>query len=130
MPTRTKMSNGKRSKGPDVPAPDDREVPDPSPRYDAMQVLQSMMELQKDISSLTAKTDRLITDVSGLTTKVGNLSDTLVWARGFAIAAVVLIPICAGFVWWLAGSKIEQMRDELLGIKKPPSILDQLNPRK
>ena len=123
------MSNGTHPKGPDVPAPDQREVPDPSPRYDAMQVLQSMMELQKDISSLTTKTDRLITDVSALTTKVGGVSETLIWARGFAIASVILIPICAGIIWWMAGSKIEQMRDELLGIKKHPTLLDQLNPR-
>jgi hypothetical protein len=124
------MTSSKRSKGPDVPAPDQREVPDPSPRYDAMQVLQSMMELQKDISSLSTKTDRLIIDVSALTTKVGGLSDTLNWARGFAIAAVFLIPICAGFVWWLEGSKIERIRDELLGIKKPPTLLDQLSPNR
>jgi hypothetical protein len=125
------MSNGKRSRGsgPDVPAPDTREVPDP-PRYDFMQVLQSMMELQKDLSAVATKTDRLIADVGGLSTKVGSLNSTMLWAKGFAVAAVILIPICATVLWWLAGSKIEQMRDELMGIKKPPSLSDQLSPRR
>jgi hypothetical protein len=58
------------------------------------------------------------------------MSDTLISARGFAIAAVILIPMCAGFVWWLAGSKIEQIRDDLLGIKKPPTLSDQLSPHR
>jgi hypothetical protein len=87
-----------------------------------------MMELQKDVSAVATKTDRLIADVGEIGTKVRSLSDTMVWVKGFAVAAVILIPICATILWWLAGSKIEQMRDELMGIKKSPTISDQLSP--
>jgi hypothetical protein len=121
------VTKGKRSSEPDVPSPE-RDVPDPSPRYDAMQVLQTMMELQKDLATANTKTDRLITDLSTLTTKVGDISNTLFWAKGFAFAAVILIPVCATIIWWLVGGKLEQMRDDLLGIKKPPAILEQVNP--
>jgi hypothetical protein len=112
----------------DVPAPDQRETPDPGPRYDAMQVLQSMMELQKDISALSSKTDRLITDVEKIDKKTNDLSHTLSWAKGFAVAAVILIPICTGFVWWLAGNKFNELRDQLLGAKPPVMTQPTLPP--
>jgi hypothetical protein len=95
-----------------------------------MQVLQSMMELQKDVSSIGTKTDRLIADVGTLSTRVGGLSDTLIWVKGFAIASIVLIPTCAVIIWWLAGGKIEQMRDELLAVRKPPAVSEPATPRR
>lgn len=63
------------------PAPDQREVPDPGTRgYDAMQVFQSLTEIQKDLSAMSAKTDRLILDVDRIDRKVNDLSHTLAWA--------------------------------------------------
>jgi hypothetical protein len=124
------MSNGGNPREPEIPSPDQHEVPDPGHRYDALQVLQTMMELQKDITMIATKTDRLITDVDKLDRKIDQVNDmlsqkvdrisgTLTWARGFGVAAVFLIPICAGFVWWLVGAKIEQIRDEIF-VAKPP----------
>ena len=64
-----------------------------------MQVFQCLIEIQKDTASLTVKTDRLIADVDMLGKKVDGLNATLAWARGFGIAAVILIPICAAIIW-------------------------------
>ena len=133
------MTNGRRSRGPDIPADDRQEVPEPSRRYDAMHVMQCLMELQKDLGSLTTKTDRLISDVSGLSarvdgvkdtlsTRIGHLEKMLTLAQGFAFAAMIFIPICFAIVWWAVGSKIEQMRDDLLGVKKPAAITQQSSP--
>jgi hypothetical protein len=108
------MSNGRHSRGPEIPSPDQQEVPDPGHRYDALQVLQTMMELQKDVTSIATKTDRLIVDVDKLDQKVDRVIGTLTLAKGFGIAAFLLIPICATFVWWLVGAKIDQLRDDLL----------------
>jgi hypothetical protein len=99
----------------DVPSPDQREVPDPGRRsYDAMQVFQSLIELQKDVTSISIKTERLITDSSKLDQKVDALSQAFASAKGFGIAAIILIPICAGFVWWLIGDKLNHIRDDLV----------------
>jgi hypothetical protein len=76
-----------------------------------MQVFQSLIEIQKDISILGTKTDRLILDVDklekkvdkridALDEKVDKLSHALAWAKGFAVAAVLLIPISAAVIWW------------------------------
>lgn len=105
-----------------VPSPDDRAVPDPSRRgYDAMQILQSLMEIQKDIASVSTKTDRLITDVGKLDTRVGDLHTSFAWAKGFGVAALLLIPICAGIVWWFVGAQLTKMRDDLIGLHPTPA---------
>jgi hypothetical protein len=115
------VSNGTSPGASEVPSPDQREVPDPGRRgYDTMQVFQSLIEIQKDIASNSAKTDRLIADVDELDKKVDILSHALAWAKGFGIAAIILIPICAGFIWWLIGDKLDRIRDDLiLGMKQP-----------
>jgi hypothetical protein len=59
------MSNGGNPREPEIPSPDQHEVPDPGHRYDALQVLQTMMELQKDITMIATKTDRLIVSFLG-----------------------------------------------------------------
>jgi hypothetical protein len=88
-------------------------VPDPGGRYDAMHVFQSLTEIQKDIVHLSTKVDRAISDLDKLDKKVSVLGDTLNLARGFGLAAVILIPVCAGFIWWLAGDKLNHIRDVL-----------------
>lgn len=120
--TRSEVSDGRPPSGPAVPAPDDREVPDPGRRYDAMQVFQSLIEIQKDISSISAKTERLIGDVSKIDHEVAGIRNSLAVAKGFGIAAIILIPICAAIVWWLVGSKLENLRDQLLSASRPPSM--------
>ena len=113
------MSDARVPSGPSIPAPDDRDVPDPERRYESMQVFQSLIEIQKDISSISTKTDRLITDFRTLDAKVSGLDTSLTLAKGFGIAAIILIPICATIVWWLVGSKLENLRDQLLGASRP-----------
>lgn len=104
-----------KPKGPDVAAPDRSvDVPDPPSHYDSMQVLQSLIEIQKELTANSTKTDRLINDVSGLINKVDSLGITWAWARGFAVAAFILIPICAGIVWWLIGDQLSAIRDQIL----------------
>jgi hypothetical protein len=115
------MSEGPPPSAPPVPAPDEREVPDPAHRYDAMQVFQSLIEIQKDISSISAKTERLVTDVGKLDNKISNIETSLALARGFGLAAVILIPICAAIIWWLIGANLERLRDQLLNASKSGS---------
>ena len=62
---------------------------------------------------MAAKTDRLIEDVGALTKDVKALHSSLQLAKGFGLAAIILIPICAGFVWWLVGGKLNDIRDQL-----------------
>jgi hypothetical protein len=109
------VSDERPLSGPAVPAPDEREVPDPGRRYDAMQVFQSLIEIQKDISSISTKTERLITDLNKMDGKVSKIDRSLAVAKGFGIAAFILIPICATVIWWLIGTKLEHLL-----LDKPP----------
>jgi len=124
------VSNGRRA-APGVPGPDEKETPDPDRRgYDAMQVLQTLMELQKDLSAVGTKTDRLIADVEKIDEKVNDLHASFSWAKGFGVAAVLLIPICAAVVWWFVGDQLTKMRDELMaGLHtQPPAVTSPSTP--
>jgi hypothetical protein len=97
-------------------------------RYDAMQVFQSLIEIQKDLSGLSSDTRRAIADIAKLDGKVSHLSEVLAWAKGFAVAAVILIPVCAGFIWWLAGDKLNHIRDELIGVARQSQSTQPVQP--
>jgi hypothetical protein len=122
------MSNGRHPREPEIASPDQKEVADPGQRYDGLHVLQTLMEVQKDITTIATKTDRLIIDVDKLDQKVDRVIGTLTLAKGFGIAALILIPICATVVWWLVGTKIEQMRDDMLAVRPPISQPAQSQP--
>jgi hypothetical protein len=87
-----------------------------------MQIFQSLIEIQRDISSISAKTERLVDDVNKLDGKVSGIETALALAKGFGIAAIILIPICAAIIWWLIGAKLENLRDQLLSVARPPPI--------
>lgn len=84
-----------------------------------MQVMALLVEIQKDMSANATKVDRLISDVANLTSDVRSLGTTLSLAKGAAFAALVLIPICAGIVWWLIGGQLESIRDQILAAPQP-----------
>jgi len=109
----------------DTPDPG-ADVPDPPRQYDSMQVLQLLVEIQKELTSNTTKVDRLISDTAKAGDKVSELERMLIWARGFAVAAVLLIPIMAGIVMWLVGGQLESIRDQLL--TPPPAAAGPATP--
>jgi hypothetical protein len=94
-------------------------------RDDIWVIIQQLHEVASDLSRNSTKTDRLVADVEGLSRDVKGLTAALTFARGFGVAAVLLIPLCAGLVWWLVGGKLNEIRDELyrdrLAIYKSPS---------
>lgn len=123
------MTKAPKPSSRDVPAPDRGvDVPDPSPRYDAMQVLQSLVEVQRELTANSTKIDRLIDDTKDLSGKVGSLETTTAWAKGFAVAALVLIPICAGIVWWLVGGQLSAIRDQILHAIPPQAVEQPASP--
>ncbi len=81
--------------------------------FDKNEVLKELRQLSKDIASLTTKVDRLVTDDEKTRGHVDALRHQITWAKGFAVSALILIPICAGFVWWLIGGELNQIRDRL-----------------
>lgn len=107
---------------PEVPPPEKEEAADASRQFDAMAIFQSLIEIQKDIATNTTKIDRLIKDVEKLDTKVDTVSHAIWLAKGFGLAAVILIPICAAVIWWLIGAQLEHLRDQLLEASKPPVV--------
>jgi hypothetical protein len=124
------MVESRRRGGEEVESPDQAiDVPDPRPRsYEPSHVIQILVELQRQVAGLSEKTDRLDRDVDKVCTKVDGVQTTLARAQGFGIAAVLLIPICAGIVWWLIGGKINDMRDQLINSHSSPTVIQQTAP--
>ena len=77
------------------------DVPDPVHRYDSMQVLQALIEIQKEVTANSTKTDRLIVDVGSLSTKVDDVREKISFVRGavWVIGALIGILIVAAGVY-------------------------------
>lgn len=108
------MARSPRSPSSEIDDPLHELPDDAGTRRDALWLItQQIHELTGGFSRTEAKTDRLIADVGDLTKEVKELRNSLMLAKGFGLAAVVLIPICATLVWWLVGSRLNNIRDQL-----------------
>ena len=108
----------------EVPSPDRAvEVPDPLSRYEPSHVVQLLVELQREVLPFGAKLDRAVADLSELRKEVQDLQGSYMWVKGFAAAAVVLIPVCAAIVWWLVGDQIGDLKSQLM--RSPPAQIQQ-----
>ncbi|SDP07944.1 hypothetical protein [Phyllobacterium sp. OV277] len=76
-------------------------------------VMQSLMEIQKDLASLNTKTDRLIVDVNKNDDHIDKVRGKISRFEGIGICALLLVSIFGGFIWWLIGGQITQLRDQL-----------------
>lgn len=90
------------------------EVADPgTPGYEPTHILQILIQLQKDVAAGGAKVDRLIDDVRDLNAEVAAQGKILDRVQGGGVAAAVLVTLFAGFVWWLIGGQINDLRNQL-----------------
>ncbi len=87
--------------------------------YEPSHVIQCLVEIQKELSALSTKTERLISDVGKLDDRVDGLRHTLSRAQGFGIAAVLLIPACAAVIWWLIGGQLTDIKNKLYAVPTP-----------
>lgn len=77
--------------------------------YDQMQVMQFLIEIQKEITALTTKTDRLIVDVQKMEDHVDRVGENVAWVRGAVIAAGVVGAALLAVVWFFAGDDIRAL---------------------
>lgn len=92
------------------PSPEGRP---PSGLNDQLHIMQSLMEIQRDLTILSTKTDRLITDVGKLDDQMDKVRSKISRFEGVGIGAVVIFTLLGGFIWWLIGGQITQLRDQL-----------------
>lgn len=92
------------------PAPEGRP---PQNINDQFHIMQSLMEVQRELTALSTKADRLISDVSKIDTQLDGVRSKISRFEGVGIGAVVLFSIFGAFVWWLIGGQITQLRDQL-----------------
>jgi hypothetical protein len=111
--------------GPETPAPTFERADDAGlSRHDAVWIItQQIHELTSDFVKVSTHMEHLISDVGTLTKDVRDLRTSVSVAKGFGIAVALLIPICAAFVWWLIGGKLNDIRDHLYQTR--PTISSQ-----
>ncbi|MGO7022908.1 hypothetical protein ACCS69_03595 [Rhizobium johnstonii] len=85
-----------------------------------MQIMQSLMEIHREIAVLSTKTERLITDVGKIEETASATAKTIARWEAIVIAAAAAIIIFSGILWWLTGAQITALRDQL--IKAPPAV--------
>lgn len=110
---------------------DDKPAGNPSPTGtppivpDSLAQLQSLIELQKDVSTLLTKTDRAIADIERLDGKVDRLRSKIDRAEGIGIGAVGLVILFAALLWWLIGGQINELRDDLFRVPPENALVDR-----
>lgn len=92
------------------PAPEGRP---PQIFNDQLHIMQSLMELQRELTVLSTKTDRLISDVSKIDGQLDGVRSKISRFEGVGLGALLLVSIFGAFVWWLIGGQITQLRDQL-----------------
>jgi hypothetical protein len=97
------------------------DVPSPVPAtYEPSHVIQLLVNMQGEIKALCTKTDRLISDVEKLDGHVGKLNTSFHRAWGFAVCAIILIPIMGAILWWLLGGQLTDIKNALLHLPTKP----------
>jgi hypothetical protein len=116
------MARGASTKEP-VPSPNrGNEVVDPNPRTsDPMHLHQAMLEVHKELTANTAVLTRAVADLDKQGDKIHDLLISFSWFKGVFAASAFLMFVFAGLVWWLVGTQISDLKNELLH-RPPPQI--------
>ena len=105
-----KKGHGNAS-APDENVPGEGDFPAVSPRD--LHPTSDIRFVMVEVSKLTTKVERLISDVEKIDDQLDKLRHVYSRIQGFIIAAIVLVPICAGLVWWLIGGELTGIRNAL-----------------
>lgn len=80
---------------------------------DQMQVMQSLMEIQRELATLTSNTSRITTDMAKLDEHVDQVRMKIQRTEGIIVGAGLVLSVVAGLVWWFVGDQFTQFRDQL-----------------
>lgn len=94
--------------------PDEFVQTNPPPSYDQFAVMQSLIEVQKDLATLTANTTRIAADVDKISTSNDRIRDKIGRAEGIGIGVIFVVVVAAGLFWWAFGTPITYLRDQLV----------------
>jgi hypothetical protein len=108
-----KMTQNQRKTQPAVGTPPAEGNPSHAP-MDQLHIMQYLMEIQKELSSVSTKTDRLTADVAEIDNHVGDLKDKVSRADAVVKTAAALITIFGFVLWWFVGGQLTQLKDDLL----------------
>lgn len=82
------------------------------------QIMQSLLEIQRELSSVTTKTDRVITHIGKLDDRLDKVRSKISRFEGITFGAGIAIVLFASMLWWLVGDQMTQIRDQLHGFQQ------------
>jgi hypothetical protein len=91
---------------------------------DPMQLHLTMTEVQKELTSNTTVLSRAVVDIDKQLVKIDSLLLSFAWFKGVFAATAVLIALFAGLIWWLIGTQISDLKNELMRRMPPPPTTD------
>jgi hypothetical protein len=115
------------AKSPQARRPGDDTIPGilpdtPTPKYAQPGhdfTLQAVMEMHKSIGELSAKTDRLIADVSGQSKQIDGLRHQASFIKGGLAVGVIMIGIFITIASFFLSSKWDAVMQALRAVAKP-----------
>lgn len=86
----------------------------PAPHFnEQMHILQSLMEIQKDLAKLTGTVERLEKDVQKSCDKVDDLGTKISRFEGYFKAAAFGLVVVGAVAWWVFGDKFVELRNQM-----------------
>lgn len=97
-----------------VAPPDNFVQTNPPPSYDQFAVMQSLIEVQKDLATLNANTTRIAADVQKISDSNDKIRDKIGRAEGIGAGVILVLVVVAGLFWWAFGTPITYIKDQLV----------------
>lgn len=85
----------------------------------------ALQEIKFDQGRILERSESVIRELGGLSTKVGELKDAYQFIRGAAWAIAVIVPFAAWLVWWSLSDRIDKLH-QLLDVR--PAQSQQFTP--
>lgn len=104
----------------------------PPTQFDQFAVMQSIMEIQKDVTRLVHETSRVAQELQDLKTETASVKHKVGRAEATVVAGGALVVIFAVFLWWLFSAPITYLRDQMI-VQQPqisqPAAVDSQQPQ-
>lgn len=90
----------------------------PPVQFDQFAVMQSIMEIQKDVTRLVHVSDQMVQELKDLKVETASVKSKVGRAEALVLGGGAIVVVFAIFLWWLFSAPITYLRDQMI-IQQP-----------
>lgn len=93
--------------------------------YEPSHLIQLLVQVQKDVTIVSTKLDRTITDLEKLDKKSGELHDQFKSIKYSIYGALAVLAVAVPLVWWLIGGQITELKNRVMTLPTGTTTLQK-----